>query len=419
MTLLCRDAKLAVQKRIAHWFPSAQSNQPAVPSMGKSSRPVVSLFIWLTGLTGLLFPTTAWGQAGIYLRPALSIAEYYDDNVFRSTSGRKDDFVSRLGGWLEGGYESEPLQLLGHYGFASEIFAKNPQLTKALSLQDAGVDFRYLPTRLWTLEFSGRYIETQQPETINVPTGILGERTEALSYSLSPSLLHQWDALTTLSSFYVFNRNAQEGGVGTDSHTVDLEIDREFTVRDTLSLAYIFRRFHVSDISSAEDSDDEKLNQTVHAATIGWTRRLSPLTTFTLRIGPRFALGTVTPEVLASIWRELSHGTVTLAYERTQYTIIGRGGPVNTDSVILSWDTQLAKSLFLNVTPAFYKNTGNDLDNQVYQFEASATYMINKWLAFRSSYQLKFEEAGSAGSDDRYRNLVLFELVAFSPFRVL
>jgi len=426
MILLGCDATRTVQKRTFYGFFSECGYKLTVlPSQKRSGLGVV-LLIWLAGV---LLPTTAWGQAGLYVRPALSIAQYYDDNVFRSISNKKSDFVTRPGAWIQGGYESAPLQLLGHYGFASEIFAKNSQLTKALSLQDAGVDFLYLPTRRWTLGLSGGYVQTHQPESINVPTGILGERTKSRNYSASPSLSHQWSALTTLSSFYLFNRNEQDGGARTDSQTANFEIDRRITELDTLAFAYTLRRFDSSSGGEDEALDeiiDEDGDQTAHVATIGWTRQISPLTAFALRIGPRFTEGRVTPEVLASVWRALPYwlGSITLTYERTQRSLVGRGGPVNTDSVILSWAQQLARHLFLNASPAFYNNTGSDFETQVYRFDVNATYIINKWLAFRSSYQINFENGdvlgfGSLSRGERSRNMVLFELVAASPFRVL
>jgi hypothetical protein len=388
----------------------------AALSSGLGYRRVVWLLVYLAGF---LVPATAWGQAGYYLRPGLSVGEKYDDNIFRSVSGRKDDFISRIGAGVEAGYDSDPLTLLGHYRMASEIYAKHPELSNAFSLQDAGVNFTYLPTRLWTLGFSGGYVDTNQPETINVATGILGARTRARNYNFSPSLFHLYDPFTTLSAIYTFNRTEEKGGASTDSHTARFVDDWRLNARDTLHLGYIFREFN-----SSGNSNGSNGSETANIPTIGWTRLLSQLTTFTLNIGPRFSsTGTVTPEVLATIRRELKDGEVSFTYVRTQYTVVGEGGPVTTDGVLLSWDRQLANRLLVTVTPAFYNNSGSDLSRKVYALDLEAVYQINKWLGFRGSYQFTFEEGqlfrtGPSTHGERYRNVVLLELVAFYPMRL-
>jgi hypothetical protein len=374
-------------------------------------------------LAGLLLPALAWGQAGVYLRPTASIGEFYDDNIFRSVSGKQDDFVSRIGAGAEGGYESDPLTVLGHYYFASEIYAKHPELNNALTLQDGGARLRYLPTRLWDLGLNGGYVESDRPETINIASGILGERTKSRNYHVSPSLLHLWDPLTTLNALYGFNRTEEVGGPTTDTHTGEFVIDRQLSARDTLHLSYVFRHFNFTgDTTTGESSGNG--SEDAHIPALGWTRQLSLLSSATLSIGPRISsTGAVTPEALATIDREIRNGKVTFTYRRTQNSVVGRGRPVTTDSVLLSWERQLGNRLFVTVTPGFYNDTGGSFDTQVYRLTLDAFYQINKWLAVHGSYDLFYQEGssfsgGTSSSGARVRNIVLVELVAFSQFRL-
>src|SRR5262249_12120695 len=97
-----------------------------VPASRREYRQIIWLFVYLAGV---LVPAVAWGQdrndrptTGYYLRPEASLGEMYDDNVFRSIDGRKDDFISRIGVGVGGGYQSLPLTLLGHYRNTSEIY---------------------------------------------------------------------------------------------------------------------------------------------------------------------------------------------------------------------------------------------------------------------------------------------------------
>lgn len=393
----------------------------AAPSPGLGYRQVVWLLVCFAGL---LLPTTARGQAGYYFRPGVSAAEYYDDNIFRTVSDREDDAVSRFGAGAEAGYQSEPFTLLGHYRFESEIFAKHPKLTNAFALQDGGAQVTYLPTRLWILNFTGEWVETQLPEMINVPSGILGIRARARNYSLSPSVTHLWDPVTTVTAVYTFNSTRQVGALTLDSQTAQLVIDRRLSERDALHFGYIFREFHSSGRTRTGFSRNR--SETAHTPTLGWSRQLSLLTSFTLDIGPRFSSrGRVTPEVLATVTRNLQNGMLTFTYTRTQYTVAGVGGPVTTDSVILSWERQLANRLLVYVKPGFYHNSQSQSDEKVYALELQVFYQINKWLGFRGSYEFTFEEgrlirtgAATTTQGELYRNVVLFELVAFYPMRV-
>ena len=397
-----------------------------------ASRPQYRRMMWLfVYLAGFLVPAIAWGQdrnvlptTGYYLRPEATVGEMYDDNVFRSISGRKDDFISRIGAGVGGGYESVPLTLIGHYRMTSEIYTKNPDLSNAFSEQEAGINFTYLPTRLWTLGLIGEYIDTDRPETINAPTGVLGNRERGRSYSFSPSVVHLYDAITTLSAVYTYNHTEESKGGGTiESHTALFVADRRLTERDTLHLGFTFRDY----ITSSDGGGDE--SETSYIPSVGWSRVLSPLTSFTVNVGPRFSsTGKVTPEALLTAVRMLQNGDLSFTYKRTQYAIVGDTAPVTTDMVKLTWSHQLLKQLFFTVSPVFYNDSGGQHSSKVYELDLAATYQINKWLGFRASYQFTYEEGRQFFdtpssttpiiTGDVYRNLVLLELVAFYPMRV-
>ena len=88
-----------------------------------------TLFLLLAAI-----PAVARGQAGIYVTPSVSISEVYDDNIFNTSSNddaesplppvpglqatrrdREDDFITRGGAGLNGGYRSQPFTLLVGY----------------------------------------------------------------------------------------------------------------------------------------------------------------------------------------------------------------------------------------------------------------------------------------------------------------
>jgi len=148
-----------------------------------------------------------------------------------------------------------------------------------------------------------------------------------------------------------------------------------------------------------------------------------------VNVGPRFSsTGKVTPEALLTVLRMLQNGDLSFTYKRTQYAIVGDTAPVTTDMVKLTWSHQLAKQLFVTVSPVFYNDSGGQHSSKVYELDLAATYQINKWLGFRASYQFTYEDGrqffdttsstAPIITGDVYRNLVLLELVVFYPMRV-
>ncbi|MBI3301112.1 MAG: outer membrane beta-barrel protein [Deltaproteobacteria bacterium] len=384
----------------------------------------------LAFLGRLLAPAVAWSQAGLYVTPSFAVAELYDDNVFRSSSNREDDFISRFSPGFQGGYQSEPLTLLGRYTFSAEVFANNPKLTQAQAYQAGGVQFEYRPTRLWTLGFDGDHVETERPEDINISTGIEDGRGRSRSYSFRPSLTYRLSALTTVSGGYGFTRNERSGETNNDgttgttnkTHTADLGLDRQLSARDTATVSYIFRRFLSSgDMRQGVVGTNE--NETSHAVVMGWIHQLSTLSALMLRGGPRFSRGSVAPEVEGSIAREFHRGQVSFMYGRTQNTVVGRSGAVSTESFIGGVRYQLLRRLFLSADPAFYKNSSNGFKTKVYRLDINLVYQFNQWLSLRGSYQFSYEDESGAASSvarrrERYRNMVLLELSVAYPYRV-
>jgi hypothetical protein len=376
----------------------------------------------------------AWSQAGFYMTPSFAVAELYDDNIFRTSSRRKGDFIARFTPGFQGGYQSEPFTLLGNYSFSSEVFAQNPSQTKAEAFQTGGVQIEYQPTRLWTLEFIGQYLDTERPEDINLTNGIEDGRGRSRSYSFEPSLTYRCNALTTAIARYSFSRNERDKGssdVGfggttddtqNDTHTAAVELARQLSTRHTAAVSYIFRRFRSSGGSRPQDVGTNE-HETSYAMVMEWRHQLAASSTLTLRGGPRFSTGDVEPEVEGSISHQFRRGQVKFTYGRTQNTAVGLRGIMNTESFIGHIEYQLLQHLFLEATPGFYRNNGNGFKAKVYRLDLSLVYQINQWLSLRGSYRFGYEDesgggSGGSGRGDRYLNVVMLEVSVTYPFRL-
>src|SRR5207249_6364130 len=114
-------------------------------------------------------------------------------------------------------------------------------------------------------------------------------------------------------------------GITIDSHIENLALDHRLSPRDTVGPGYVGRQFAFAGFPAL----------TSHAATLGWSHELTPLTAFTLRGGPRVTEGTVDrlPEASASIRRTLKSGEVSLAYASTLATVIGQSAAATAQGV--------------------------------------------------------------------------------------
>lgn len=362
----------------------------------------------LTILGGVLAPTVAFTQAGFYVTPSASVTEVYDDNLFSTSSQREKDFISRFSPGILAGYQSTPLTLLGRYTFDAEVYADHPELNDAQVRQEASLDFRYLPIPVLTLGVKAAYLATQTPQEFNVQTGVAAGRAGAKRYTVNPSISYRYDPLTAGTMDYAFTRDELAGGISTETHNVNLGLDRRITGQDTGKFGYNLRRFAFGDDTTMS-----------HAFTLGWTREFTPLTSITLRGGPRVSDGTVDPEVSASIRHRLRRGELSFTYARSQTTAVGQAGTVNTEILAASATYQLLRFLSIGAAPSFIRSTRASAEVKVYLVNLDVTYQITKWLSLVGSYQFSLQQGSLEGRDEKIpHNVVLLRLVATYPYRV-
>ena len=127
------------------------------------------LRVVVAALLLLAIPTLARAQAGWYLTPSLSLSEEYQSNIFGTSSNEESDFVTRMAPGLILGYFSEPLTFSVSYSIDAEIFAENSELNNFGDNQRAGLIFRYLPDRRWTLGLTGSFVQSEDSGDLLVP----------------------------------------------------------------------------------------------------------------------------------------------------------------------------------------------------------------------------------------------------------
>lgn len=364
-----------------------------------------SPWLGLLLLAGLLAPGTVRGQEGFYLTPSFSVGEVFTDNVTAAPDHRVHDWVTRFTPGLEASYETGPFTALAGYNFDAEIFARNSEFNSTMARQRAYLDLDYLPAPPLTLSLGGEFSETRSPSELNVVTGFPSRRAQAHRFMIDPSLTYRFNPLTTGRLQYTFSDEDRRFGVNTLTHVGRVGIERRITGRDVLGLDYTMTQFHFRGTEEFVIARGTEILDTItvfprpdlgegddtvriHSIAPSWTRDLTPLTSFTVRAGPRFSEGTVDVDAFASVTRRLRQGEVTLAYSRAKATAVGEARAIDTDSVALTLRYNILPTLEVSATPAYFHNRRGGVKSDVYRFTLDATYAINRWLSLVGSYNL-------------------------------
>jgi hypothetical protein len=383
---------------------------------------------------GVLLPTAAPAQTGYYLTPSLSVAEVYDDNVFFTPSPRSHDFFTRIspglrasyhsapltveGGYSKASHQATPLTVEAGYSFDSEIYSRHPELTTDQMRQRGSIEVKAMPDQVLTLSVLGSYSLTKTPQELNLTTGLAARRALAERYEATPAFTYRFDPVTTVKGDYTFSKALVAGGVTTDSHIENLTLDHRLSPSDIVGPAYSGRQFTFAGFPA----------QTSHAFTLGWSHELTPLTTFTLRGGPRLTEGSIDrlPEASASIRHTLKRGELSLSYASTSTTAIGEANAVTAQSLTGKATTELLPRLELSAVPAIYRVSSDAFKVTVYSVILVASHQLTKALALNVSYLFSLQEGsfnpqtGPTGPTtvEILRNVLLISLTVTYPVRI-
>jgi hypothetical protein len=394
---------------------------------------LISAGLFLIG--AVLFPAVAAGQVtlgqlippvekaapkppeGFYVTPSLSVGQLYDDNLFFSSTNRRQDFFTRVSPGIQAGYQSTPFTFMGGYTSDSEFYSKHTELTTLQMRQRALFDLKVMSTESLRFSATGTYSKTNAPWELNTFTGVALVRVRADRLALDPSISYRFDPLTTAKGDFTISRDRMVNAISINSALARVSLDRRISSTDTVAAGYTGRRFEF----------DNGNTITSHAPLLGWEHKFSPLTTLTLRAGPRFTEGSLDdrPEALASIQHLLPQGEVSLAYANMQTTVIGQPFSVMAESVRLTAKYKPLPHFEVAVEPSVARITSEGFKATVYISNVDLTYHFTKELALRGTHQYSLMRGdldpatGSAGGTVEVpHNMFWLRLVVTYPFRV-
>jgi uncharacterized protein (PEP-CTERM system associated) len=378
----------------------------------------------------------------------VSLTEQWDDNIFRTSSQREADFLTRVTPGFSAGYQSQPLTLLGSFLFDSEIFAEHPNLDGAANGKRAGLQATYLPTRNLTLGLKSAYTETQTPSVLNTITNVEQGRAKATQTNASPTASYQLTPRMAGDATYSYTRttvgtasgtsstSATVAGLTTVTHRADLSLTRQLTPglvatpdESTPTTATVAPRATAADLGAVayglSVTEFEGFPSiTSHTLTLGWTHYFTALTSVSLRAGPRYTEGAINPEVNAEIVHQGRSVRLSLAYFRSETTLVGQAGTAKTQGARGSLGWTPLRGMTVAVTPSWAQtssevsSTTQSLTSQditVYAADVSLSYQLTRWLTAGAAYHYTRQEQRPAIIED---NIVLLRLDFAYPLRL-
>jgi hypothetical protein len=335
---------------------------------------------------------------GVYVMPWIAGGVVYDDNVFFSVQGRRqDDVFLRVTPGLQASYQSSPFTVIGNYRFDSEVYNRFTDLNAAQQRQFGTVETRWRPSTHWNVANQIGFAQTNTPFELNVLTAAQSARFRTERYFVNPSAEYRPDSLTRMSGQYAFAKDIFAGEIEINSHIFNLAADRRIGSHDTLGPAYVGRYFTFGiepggafTGSFAGDPGDFQS----HALMLAWGHDFSADSRLDVRVGPRLTQGKLDdrPEAYVGIRKRIQNGDVGLTYTSAITTIIGTVGGTQADTLALSLNYQPVRHLTFTVSPAASWIRSSSFDATVYAAYVEGAYQFNKYVTAKASAYFSYQE---------------------------
>src|SRR5437899_8796218 len=137
----------------------------------------------------------------------------------------------------------------------------------------AYTDTKSLPTLTQTL------VDLTLANPLNPANTVQQGRQKTTFLSASSSAVYQFTPVISGTSSISYTDSTFQGGASNTTYGAQVGVSRQFTLRDTGTLA---------DIQNVFESTGVPTTYT-NAPTVGWTRQLTPLVTLSLQAGPQFS----------------------------------------------------------------------------------------------------------------------------------
>jgi hypothetical protein len=334
-----------------------------------------------------------------------STSQVYDSNLFSAPVAPQGDFITRVSPGIEGEYHAPRFSLIGRYVLDLERFATHPELSTADGRQQATIDLRTSRSRRLAFTVDAAFARTRTPGELSAGTGLTLARAPAEHLEVHPAIMRQITPLTGATLDYTWTDERLVGGVATRAHRAGIGIDRHISRRDVVDVNYGIRMFLFQ--------TDRRL--TSHVVTLGWSRQITREASVELRGGPVLTDGTPAPEVLASMRYQPGPAELSIAYARTQTTLVGFTGVLDTQSVTASAGYMLRRHLQIRIVPGMFRTASDAGRADAGRLAIEAERPMTGRLSLRATYEAIFQRGNLTAAptgNSISRHLVQLSVVA-------
>jgi hypothetical protein len=346
-------------------------------------------------------PEVVSAQGHPYGTLAVGTAYGYDGNLLSATNGPGvvSDVFTRIGPVVEGGYAWNLTRIGGRYSFDADRYRQYGALNRLFAQEDAGAEIRLVATRRFRISGDASYFATETAGDLNLDTLLLTGRRPATRLTAMSSAFYDLSPMLALVAGYSYTRDTLVGGVGSDTETSRIGLDRRTTPRDTVGVSYELRRVRFSDTFAERGRD---MFHVVHGR---WTHAFTPATRLELEGGPHFDGQRVRPELFAVLRHEGRRGDVSVGYSRELTTTLGEIGLVDVHRIAGGGTFRPVPRLRLTALPAMAYNRHErrslgEAIVPVYTLDAEAAIQAASRLTFVFSARLGRQDGALPGPID-------------------
>ena len=312
------------------------------------------------------------------LSPSFTTSQAYDSNLFFAPINRQADMITRVTPSVEADYRTPLVSLIAGYAFDVERFASHHELTSAHAGRRARLTLDYRPTPRMILTADARLSTTQNPGELNVQNGLALGRARAQQVTARSAMVRQLTEVTRGTIDYRFTNERISGGFDVEVHEARIGGDHRLTSRDIVTAEYGLRVFRFTSATAPT-------SETSHTLTVGLNRAITERATVSMSGGPRVTNGSPAPELSAALRYRLADGDLSIAYTRTETTMIGFAGIAATQSIAGTTRWLLNRFTQVTIAPAFYRSALGGRRADVYRTTVDVVRVVSSNLSIAAT----------------------------------
>ena len=333
---------------------------------------------WITLAIAIVSAPAAHAGHRFLFEPSLQVNEVTDNNLNSSIEDPIGDRVQRITPGLALRFDSPRWRLLSNYSMDHERYQKYSRFDNDRARQRAEIGIEYRVAPRLTLFMNSAYVDTNTVADLNIDTGLAASRVQGRRLTFAPSATFRVSSRVIATAAASSSVTNVVNGIGTRIENETLGLERRSTLRDRFSIDY--GHSHIAFIGTTPQTID------THTLLGGWTHDFGLHDRFVFQSGPRFTNQTPSLDLSASMTHAYRFSSVGLSFVRTQVTVIGYAGAVETQSLQAHFTVTPTRRLSAYIAPALVKSSQHQFDATVARMAVGARCTIAPLVDLEVAY---------------------------------